>query len=938
MSSQQPLTQGGHLTFGDSDDDDELFNEEMCALLGSTVATLRGGAGGPDAPPLLPPAAVAPQAPPLAPQEGPRGAALQPQPAGLKWNAAGSLVRAVQQGRQQVGQQPGLGLPGALPQQQSLPQHAVPYYGVQHPAPQQQQPPPQQPPPQQLQQQRPPVHVQPGVQTATPGSSFQSYHQSNSHQTQHSAQMTELQRQVEQYKQQLMFAQQELNEVRRARRGTTVVTGNAGQQYEVLGTAMHRRVDQTKEIAPDDGKGNGDSPSANNKRQRGQSTPPSVSVSTYNTTKDTLMSIVPRFMGQLKVGIGAGVAGSVGEGHHVHADYHSVPLTYRLDRLERDIAYLKQYRIKRAEIFSILDEHQDVSGSVLVNLEAALSSGLGVPGAVVRGVGESETWAAGRRPNVKDITIMLLSVLTYVLGTDADMVLDRLGKHGGANGTAGVAHPVLLEYNTNATGNSATIAGVFPTEVMCTSTGTAAPTVATAVGAGQLGKHGNNEGPSRKEAQRCAAAFFRFVGSFFTVLNEFSADSNLLVSMIDELTEDDTGVDGDAQGGAPGAGDIVRPSKRAMSRNILRTMEVLSTAEPSSSPGLSLPPGSASPASTAASPGGCAMEALAKFLHALARVRSKGGVDILVPVLQSKQLEKALLAYPGASRDELIKFVLVMLEDKQTLASMELEASKELQIPPSRRATSAAQLTPPKATGGISGVARPRRHSMLNKRLGIDSDTKSEGDRAALQGDPFWASRLTQTINLCLDRPSAPAPWTTVRLCLEFFASLVERSAEALLQSVCDFKHLEKYSDDGREVETLMHHVVRVAGMAAGEGSLLHPNSCSETDAAEQRSYLRRWRIVHESLVLLRALLSRVPGTARCLALEDSNGVLCVLEKIAIGYPLSTLGQPMLSGGRLALWVDALDAAYGRRGGSCDSIARSVKGVILKQLASISHD
>lgn len=924
MSSQQPLTQGGRLAFGDSDDDDALFNEEMCALLGSTVATLRNGAGGTDVPP--PGTVVAPQAPPLAPLESVPGAVLQPQPAELKWNAAGSLVRAAQQGRQQVGQQPGFRLPRALPQRQpeQLAQQQVPH------------PPPNQP----LPQQQAHVHRPPGFQSTTPATSFQSYHQSNSYQPQHSAQMSELQRQVEQYKQQLMFAQQELNEARRARRGAgpTGMAGDAGQQYDVQGTAMHGRVDQAKDILPGDGNMNADSPSANNKRQRSLSTPPSASVSTYNTTKDSLTSIVPRFLGQLKVGIRGGVVGSVGDGHHVHADFHSVPLTYRLDRLERDIACLKQYRIKRAAMFSILDEQQDVPGSVLVNLEAVLSFGVGVPSVGVGDVGVPEALAAGRRPNTNDISIMLLSVLTYVLGTDADMVLDRLGEHGGANGAAGGGHPVLSEYNTNATANSATMAGVFPTEVMCTSMGTAAPTVAGVGGTGQQGKRGTDEGPSPKGAQLCAAAFLTFVGSFFTILNEFAADSNLLIAMIDELTHDDV----DAQG-APSTVDIVRPSRRAMTRNILRTMEVLSRVDPSSLPSTCFPPltpphqsppsGSPSKASSSASPSGCAMEALAKFLHTLARLRSKGDRSILVPVLQSKQLEKALLAHPGASRDELIKFVLVMLEDSQTFASMELEASKELQIPPSKHAVSAAQLTPPRATGGISGVTRPRRHSMLNKRLGIDSDTRPGGDHAALQGDPFWASRLPQTINLCLNQPSTTAPWTTVRLCLGFFASLVERCADALLQSVCDFKHLEKYSGEGREVETLMHHIVRIAGVAAGEGSLLHPNKCSETDAAEQRSYLRRWRIVHESLVLLRALLTRVPGTAHCLALEDSNGVLCVLEKIAIGYPLSTINQPALSDGRLALWVDALEAAYGRRGSSLESIARSVKAMLLKELS-----
>ena len=211
-----------------------------------------------------------------APQDSAPRATSNPQPGGLKWNAAGSLVRAANQGRQQMGQQPGSRLPDVQPH---LPQELAPHQPHQSH-----------------------VHRPPGLQSITPATSFQSHHHSNSHQPQQSAQLSELQRQVEQYKQQLMFAQQELNEVRRARRGpgATGATGDVGQQYDVPRTVAHHRLDQTKAMPNGEMKANVDSPSANNKRQRGMSTPPSVSISTYNTTNDTLMSIVPRFIGQVE--------------------------------------------------------------------------------------------------------------------------------------------------------------------------------------------------------------------------------------------------------------------------------------------------------------------------------------------------------------------------------------------------------------------------------------------------------------------------------------------------------------------------------------------------------------------------------------------------------------------------------------------------------------
>ena len=961
-SSQQPLTQGGRLAFGDSDDDDDLFNEEMCQLLGSTVATLaRSGGDGAAAPDGQPGRPM-----PLQQQE-------QQQQNGLKWNAAGSLARAAQQGRLQ---------PSSDLQTRSMPSTSQypPAANRQH---------------QQHQHQQHHRHQQHHQQhNVSGGHSFQSYHHSNSfpsfppptnaqqqfypHQNNlppQSAQMSELQRQVDHYKQQLMFAQQELNEVKRA--GLT----RGGQTGTVAERPRARVLD---------GGGDGverarESPSRNERRQQGtnvdnrnkhENTPRSVSVSTYNTTKEqTVMSIVPRV---LTLGSSPGVHFNADAHHGRHHGRHQqqVPLLYRLDRLEKDIAAMKQYRIKRSELYSIVDEHHDVPGSVLVNLEAVLSPFSSLSSSLS---GVSFGGDGLRKPfksNVKDISVMLMSVVAYVLGTDAEMVLGKMAgeereRERGGGGAKG-AHHVLSEYNTNATSNSGTMVGVFPTEVMCTTNAT------MAAGAGGDGWSGSGSGPgalpsslsSRDDSQRCVAAFVKFVGSLFTILNEFAADTGLLASMIDELAGDEGGRGGRAtragrasrggqgssaskhtDGDGSSDADVAGPSRKTMARNIVRTMEVLARVAPGGATASTGATGSAA-ANTR-----YAMDAVARFVHVLARLRSEGDRAILMPVLKSKELQRVLLAYPGASRDDLLKFVMVMLEDKHTFAEMELDAAKELGVTPSRRAvgTSNQLKTPSRMGGGISGITRPRRHSMINKRLGLDTDARPGEDESSLPGDPLWASRLTQTINLCmadkkvsataatassssppslspsLSPTSSPSssPWTTQRLCMAFFASLVERLSEALLQSVVDFKHLENFGD-GRE--TLMHHLVCIAGVAAGEGSLLHPTSCSDTDVAAQRVFLQNRRIVHESLVLLRALLTRIPGAVRTLALEDSNVALCMLEKVS-RFGTASVDEPALSDGRLALWVGALDAAHGRTSSSLEIVARGLKVLLLKELS-----
>jgi len=946
-SSQQPLTQGGRLAFGDSDDDDDLFNEEMCQLLGSTVATLARSGGD---------EAAAPVGQPGRPMPLQQQQQQHQQQNGLKWNAAGSLARAAQQGRLQ---------PSSDLQTRSMPSTS------QYPLAANRQ------------------HQQHQQHNVSGGQSFQSYHHSNSfpsfppptnaqqqfypHQNNlppQSAQMSELQRQVDHYKQQLMFAQQELNEVKRA--GLT----RGGQTGTVAERPRARVLD---------GGGDGverarESPSGNERRQQGtnvdnrnkhENTPRSVSVSTYNTTKEqTVMSIVPRVM---TLGSSPGIHFNADAHHGRHHGRHQqqVPLLYRLDRLEKDIAAMKQYRIKRSELYSIVDEHHDVPGSVLVNLEAVLSpfsslSSLssGLSGVPFGGDGLRKPF----KSNVKDISVIVMSVVAYVLGTDAEMVLGKMAgeeRERGGRGAKG-AHHVVSEYNTNATSNSGTMVGVFPTEVMCTTNAT------MAAGAGGDGWSGSGSGPgalpsslsSRDDSQRCVAAFVKFVGSLFTILNEFAADTGLLASMIAELAGDEGGrggratCAGRASRGGQGAstskhtdgdgssdGDVAGPSRKTMARNIVRTMEVLARV---ASGGATASTGATG---SAAANTRYAMEAVARFVHVLARLRSEGDRAILMPVLKSKELQRVLVAYPGASRDDLLKFVMVMLEDKQTFADMELEAAKELGVTPSRRAvgTSNQLKTPSRMGGGISGITRPRRHSMINKRLGLDTDARPGEDESSLPGDPLWASRLTQTINLCMadEKLSATAtasssppslsptpspsssPWTTQRLCMAFFASLVERLSEALLQSVVDFKHLENFGD-GRE--TLMHHLVCIAGVAAGEGSLLHPASCSDTDVAAQRVFLQNRRIVHESLVLLRALLTRIPGAVRTLALEDSNVALCMLEKVS-RFGTAGVDEPALSDGRLALWVGALDAAHGRTSSSLEIVARGLKVLLLKELS-----
>jgi hypothetical protein len=102
-------------------------------------------------------------------------------------------------------------------------------------------------------------------------------------------------------------------------------------------------------------------------------------------------------------------------------------------------------------------------------------------------------------------------------------------------------------------------------------------------------------------------------------------------------------------------------------------------------------------------------------------------------------------------------------------------------------------------------------------------------------------------------------------------------------------------------------------------------------DISSQKTYLKMRRVVHESLVLLRALFTKVPGTAHTLALEDSNWVLCVLEKMS-RYPVTSV-EPAISDYRRALWVDALEASSGRGpSSSVESVAKALKANVLEEL------
>ena len=875
---------------------------------------------------------------------------LAPQSHGLRWSAAGSLALAAQQGRMQ---------PEAAPHGQPVPStsqyHSSAAAGAQPTANQ---------------------------HNFSGGQSLQSHHQSNSYQPQmwhaqqplaqphpqshmqfQSAQMSELQRQVEHYRQQLMFAQQELDEVKRAgaTRGLTARTRMRDVDMVGDGGGGGER-DASPSANPQRGVGRANAAAANNTTNN-TNTPPSVSISTHNTTKrNTDASLVPRV---LTLGSASAINTYMNVNDAHHGRQQQVPLMYRLDRLDKDIAAIKKYRIKRSELYSIVDEHHDVPGSVLVNLEAVLCPFVGVGGAGGFVLNDESADGGGlKKPrfNVKDISVMLVSVFAYVLGTDAELVLRKMGEEKGGKGTA---HQVLSDYNTNATNNGGTMLGVFPTEVMCTTNAAAGAVECvtrgqsgrSAGGAGGLG--GVPDSRSFKDTQRSVAAFVEFVGSLFVILNEFAADTGLLTSMVDELAQEMEGPSGsrggrEMHGGRCDKDGSPTMSWKTMAHNLVRTMQVLArvgvpglatstvsvvsgTLATSSSPSS---PSSSSACSSAASM--YAMDAVARFVHLLAKQRSAGSRAILTPVLKSKELQRVILAFPGASRDELLKYIMVMLEDKNTFLGMELDAAKELGVPPSRYAVCTAnQLNnTPSMTGGITGIMRPRRHSMLNKRLSPGTDAAVEEDESAMPGDPLWASRLTQTINMCMRVPAAKQTnaisWKTVRLAMSFFAGLVE-PGDALLQSVVDFKHLEKFSDglDGRNDrygETLMHHLVSISGAAAGSGSLLNPASCNDTDVAAQQAFLQNRRIVHESLVLLRALLTRIPGTVRTLALEDSNVSLCTLEKVS-RFGMASVDEPALSDGRLALWVDALDAAHGRSNSSLESIAKVLKSMLLKELS-----
>jgi hypothetical protein len=205
--------------------------------------------------------------------------------------------------------------------------------------------------------------------------------------------------------------------------------------------------------------------------------------------------------------------------------------------------------------------------------------------------------------------------------------------------------------------------------------------------------------------------------------------------------------------------------------------------------------------------------------------------------------------------------------------------------------------------------------------------------------------------------------WETVRMCLAFFANILDRFSEALLASVLLQDKIELYDVQGmfqpgkmpdhlRVVKALPLYLVDLADKASGASNsplaphvaLLHPTR--PTDIHSEKRYLKMLRIVQESLMLLRGLMAHSTygiQTTRLLA-EDNNWVLCVLEKMA-HYPNSSSRTGSFTEGYpLALWVRRMNTLKNETSQQYDlcyptvgdvvHVSRMMKFAVLKQLDS----
>lgn len=432
--------------------------------------------------------------------------------------------------------------------------------------------------------------------------------------------------------------------------------------------------------------------------------------------------------------------------------------------------------------------------------------------------------------------------------------------------------------------------------------------------------HKSFGGHTEKELQKCMHELIQFVRSLFSMLNELVMDTGTCQQMI-ELIQDP--VD---------PLDVIKPVEKNVAHNIVQILDTILSLEEYSRDCVE---------NTVAS--------IVQFMQRSVRLRTESTKSMFAPVLKSRQIQQMLLRYPSI-RKQTLMLIMIFLEDKSTLIDMEQSASQNLQVPSSERLLRDNQYQTPETR---MGYRTRRRHSMTQEKI----------DRIYNEESYPWASTLVQTVSLCLSMDhdvSDVGSWETVRMCLAFFANILDRFSESLLASVLLRDKLELYDVQGMfqpgkmpehlgVVKPIPLYLVDLVDKASGalrspvapHLALLHPTSV--TDIASRKICLKMLRIVQESLMLLRGLMAHSTygmQTTRLLA-EDNNWVLCVLEKMS-NYPDSSTSR-FPEGYPLALWVRRmkLKNETGQQDDLCYPtvsvvihVSRMMKFAVLKQLDS----
>ena len=387
--------------------------------------------------------------------------------------------------------------------------------------------------------------------------------------------------------------------------------------------------------------------------------------------------------------------------------------------------------------------------------------------------------------------------------------------------------------------------------------------------------------------------FIDFSTALFGILNEFAMDG-MCEKMLDISQEKDESKD-------PLWG-MMQPDGKSISQSIIYTMGVAIMRDSGSSIVL--------------------LEGMLHFVLAMAEQRTGSSRLFFAPLLKSKEMRHVLLNYHSL-RSMMIRFIMICMEERDVVVDMELSAALEMKVSPSKHLTANQYRTPSRL--------RPRTHrrnSAIQKRL-----DNADADYC----DPSWAPRLVQSVCLCLSVDSSPddEAWNSVRHCLAFFANLLERHAEALVSSVIEYSRFEGFDESrlrntgGPEhmiVKTLPLQLIDIANKASGflnsstaQIMPIYPEKEFGSDTIKRKGYLRRLRIVQESLTLLRGCVAhpRFGSTTVSSLARDSHLVLCVLEKMTRYQSKkedhkTSKSEPILLGYPLALWVQGIGTSSSR--------------------------